>query len=407
MEYNYELLRKCHGLRFRATIANKPQEGVIKVTSEGVMLCYGNEDPGYLVTFGRRETLSFSNETFAILPNDFEIVPRDPETYQDWQVGDVIRFYGNNEIIFRSGEVVVFKYANDKASNIFTCRELFRRGYRLVLTDIEQQIIEERNKPEWTPQDGDIVAWKYQENFGNPAISIYKEKERGYATIYASGSTEYSTDVIFAMDIIRPATDEEKQRLLDAMAKDGRRWNAEKKVVEDIEPEDDEAADVQKMISEALKGYTPKGEIEGFPIEVVAKMLERQYEQCKVVDVSIFEDNKATTALASGFDWDLTAEGENFWDRVIEDRDFSEFFKKYPKAEAPGAGMPFSFKRFDAVLVRDNDDDRWRAMIFSKKEGDKFYVLSYLGCPIYYKQCIPLNEDTEKLIETKNKYDER
>ena len=37
-----------------------------------------------------------------------------------------------------------------------------------------------------------------------------------------------------AMNIVRPATDEEKQRLFDAMAKKGMRWNAEKKVVEDI-----------------------------------------------------------------------------------------------------------------------------------------------------------------------------
>ena len=403
MEYNYELLRKCHGLRFRATFYGKPQEGIIKVTSENVMLCFGDEDPGYSATFGRMCARSFSKETFDRLPRDFEIVPRDPETYKDWQVGDVIRFYGNNEIIFRSGEVVVFKYSNDKASSIYTCSELFRRGYRLVRTDIEEQIIEEQKKYE--PQDGDIVAWKHQENDRNHAISIYKEERRAYATIYAHGGTEYSTDVTFAMDIIRPATDEEKQQLFDAMAKEGKRWNAKKKVVEDIEPEDDEPADVQKMISDALRGYTPEGDIEGFPIEVVAKMLERQYEQCKVVNVSVFEDNKSTAALASGFDWDLTAEGEHFWDRVIEARDFSEFFKKYPKAEAPGAGMPFSVKKFDPVLVRDTDDDRWYPNVFLKKEGDKFWVLGVLGGFLCYNQCIPLNEDTEKLIDTAGKYE--
>ena len=323
MEYNYELLRKCHGLRFRATIANKPQEGIIKVTSEAVILCYGQEDPGYLVTFGRREVLSFSKETSAILPGDFEIVPRDPETYKDWQVGDkIIRNDRENTVIFRCGEVVLYKDHNNKCCACpYTCEELFGKGYRLVLTDIEQQIIEER------------------------------------------------------------------------------------KVVEDIEPEDNEPADVQKMISDALKGYIPEGNIEGFPVEVIAKMLERQYEQSKVVDVSVFENNKAASVRISGFFWADTVEGSDFWDRVVMGRDFSEFFKKYPKAEAPGAGRPFSFKKFDAVLVRDNDDDRWSVMIFLKKEGDKFYVFSYLGCPIYYKQCIPLNEDTEKLMNTTKKYE--
>ena len=34
--------------------------------------------------------------------------------------------------------------------------------------------------------------------------------------------------------MLRPATEEERQRLFDAIAKEGKRWNAEKKVVEDI-----------------------------------------------------------------------------------------------------------------------------------------------------------------------------
>ena len=186
--------------------------------SEGVVLCYGNEDPGYLVTFGRRDTLSFSEQTFSILPSDFEIVPRDPETYKDWQVGDKIagRYSDKGgEVIFRCGELVIYKYKDDgRASIPFTCEELFdNKDCRLVLTDIEQQIIE--GQKEYEPQDGDIVAWKDKDDDGNPAISIYKEKGRGYATIYAYGSTEYSTYVTFAMNIIRPATDEETRRLFD------------------------------------------------------------------------------------------------------------------------------------------------------------------------------------------------
>lgn len=88
------------------------------------------------------------------------------------------------------------------------------------------------------------------------------------------------------------------------------------------------------------------------------------------------------------------------------ERDFSEFFKKYPKEEAPGAGIP-SFKRFDTVLVRDRDNDIWLPRIFFKNEDNKFWVLSLSGSSVYYNQCIPLNKDTEKLIGTNNKYDER
>lgn len=79
----------------------------------------------------------------------FEIVPRDPETYRDWQVGDKVCEEEHKnawyEVIFRSGELVLFKDWNNWASNPMTCSEAFTRfGMRLVLTDIEKQIIEER-----------------------------------------------------------------------------------------------------------------------------------------------------------------------------------------------------------------------------------------------------------------------
>lgn len=239
MEYTYEFLRNCHGLRFRATICNKPQEGVIKVTREGVRLCYGEEDPGYLVTFGRRDTLSFSEQTFSILPNDFEILPRDPESYKDWQVGDKILDYDGfpHEVIFRSGELVICKDNEGNIGGGYTCEQVHRLGWRLVLTDIERQIIEERKKAEWKPQAGDIFAWKTNKEDEGNAISIYKEGHRGYATLYTTSRLGISTEMVLAMNVVRPATDEEKQRLFDALAKNGKRWNAEKKVVEDIEPE--------------------------------------------------------------------------------------------------------------------------------------------------------------------------
>lgn len=404
MKYTYEFLRECHGLRFRATLSNKQEEGIIKVGEDGITLCYGAKDPGRMFIFERTKTLSFTEQTFGILPNDFEIVPRDPETYQDWQVGDkIIRNADVCTVVLRCGEVVLYKYEREGVTRCCTCpyicEELFCDGCRLVLTDIEKQIIEERK---WKPKDGDI-CFAETDARTQKFIIIYKDASYSLADLHGTG-WKLREGVSWEYSHIRPATDEEKQKLFDAMAKEGKRWNAERKLVEDIKPEDDEAADVQKMISDALKGYIPKGNIEGFPVEVIAKMLERQYEQSEVVDVKVFENNRAACVECSGFDWKETLEGDNFWYNVIYGRNFSEFYERYPKAEAPGAGIP-SFKRFDSVLVRDKDDDRWRVMIFSKKEGDKFYVLSYFGCPIYYKQCIPLNEDTEKLINTKEKYE--
>ena len=237
MKYTYEFLRKCHGLRFKATLNNKPQEGIIKVMSDCIMFCLGDEDYGRLFTFERRNTLSLSAESFRLLPSDFEVVPRDPETYKDWQVGDVIVYKRNNErfvIVFRCGEIVFYKKENDRCSSqAYTCEELYyENNCRLVLTDIEKQIIEEQEASEWKPQDGDIC---YAQTKRTPQRFIFIEGHRQYMLIDLTNSGYgLDTDKAWEYSYVRLATDEEKQKLFDALAKVGKRWNAEKKCLEDI-----------------------------------------------------------------------------------------------------------------------------------------------------------------------------
>lgn len=71
-----------------------------------------------------------------------------------------------------------------------------------------------------------------------------------------------------------------------------------------------------------------KGQLKGFPKEVVEKMLDRQEEQTGVREVEEFED-----FLISGFVWNKTIEGSDFWWAVILNRDFDLFFEKYPKED--------------------------------------------------------------------------
>ena len=42
------------------------------------------------------------------------------------------------EIIFRSGELVVPKF-NDRAPYVFTCNELYKRGYRLDIKPLSEE----------------------------------------------------------------------------------------------------------------------------------------------------------------------------------------------------------------------------------------------------------------------------
>lgn len=70
------------------------------------------------------------------------------------------------------------------------------------------------------------------------------------------------------------------------------------------------------------------GDIKGFPIEVVEKMIERQVEQGDKADVDVFQ-----YTATGGFFWDETTEGCGFWSEVIINKNFDLFFEKYPKKE--------------------------------------------------------------------------
>lgn len=68
------------------------------------------------------------------------------------------------------------------------------------------------------------------------------------------------------------------------------------------------------------------GQMEGFPVEVLQKMLERQFEQNGFCDVTTFQEDRT-----SGFLHAKTSEGRVFWLNVITCRNFDLFFAEYPK----------------------------------------------------------------------------
>lgn len=222
-------LTKCNNCRFRAKDEDGDISGRIRVSERGAVYLFvdGQGNKGFLAD--RMQKMGIT---------DFEIVPRDPETYKDWQVGDLIwdsyESGNNGRIIFRSGDFVA---ADIDGCTCYTCEELFDDGYRLVLTDIEERIIAEKKKYE--PQDGDICYAESKEGYCTPFIYRHGGQNRTafYVALDKWGDVlMYHGNAIANVNIkiLRPATEDEKQRLFDAMAKKGKRWNAEKKVVEDI-----------------------------------------------------------------------------------------------------------------------------------------------------------------------------
>lgn len=288
MKYNYEFLRKCHGLRFRAEIAGKPAEGIVKVDNDKVYLCHGKELLGYPDAFHRAKvTMFFCEDVSQVGVSAFEIVPRDPETYKDWQVGDkIIRDDYAYIIIFRCGEIVFYKDSEDRCCACpYTCKELYDKGYRLVLTDIEEQIIE--GEETYEPQDGDVCylwgkhKWVFVKKDGSSYsdmyVSLCLERDR----LYYDGSIRYGSP-----EELRPATEDEKQKLFDALAKEGKRWNAEKKCVEDIlkpyEFKKGEPVMVRDKREDcwSLRVFEIKSDMPGYPYKVRFDSVSVSYRYC-------------------------------------------------------------------------------------------------------------------------------
>lgn len=94
-------------------------------------------------------------------------------------------------------------------------------------------------KDKYVPKDGDIVCDPVS-CCGVVAICAGTNKAGGIKTHAAYLMHEdiidarFSEDGLCETDNCRPATEAEKQRLFDALAKQGKRWNAEKKCVEDV-----------------------------------------------------------------------------------------------------------------------------------------------------------------------------
>ena len=73
-----------------------------------------------------------------------------------------------------------------------------------------------------------------------------------------------------------------------------------------------------------------KGDIKAVPMGVVVRMLDENELQGYEVDVKEFQKD-----ILSGFDWDKTEAGEDFWgcvlDYDIKECDFELFFERYPE----------------------------------------------------------------------------
>lgn len=191
MKYDFS---KCNNLQFKAKDdGGIVREGFLKVSSRGtVYVYYSNENKIFnhflQIEFDGYHGIFTDATKFGewAEKHDLEIVPRDPETYTDWKVGDRVMDKdtgGIHAIAAKLGDIVFL--LNDNNAVTSTCTARLTKYYTLVLTDYEQELIhaEQEKKKECPFKEGDKVlvrdsdtSWKFDifQNYEENACYSYE-----------------------------------------------------------------------------------------------------------------------------------------------------------------------------------------------------------------------------------------
>ena len=148
------------------------------------------------------------------------------------------------------------KVSDEKATEIISLIEEHYGGkLNLSTLEIEKQ-------PEF--KDGDIVAIVVRKC---THIAIFQSRQEAYIGFHAvlCQNDELLLEEPFREDVgdieLRLATDSEKQQLFDAIEKDGKAWDAEKKAILDLKPKKSEFKIFQKVL---VRNYNGEEWIPGF-----------------------------------------------------------------------------------------------------------------------------------------------
>lgn len=194
MKYDFS---RCNNLQFKAKDdGGIVREGFLKVSSSGtVYVYYSNENKIFnhflQIEFDGYHGIFTDATKFGewAEKHDLEIVPRDPETYSDWKVGDRVRCMSGAEIVYdiaaKLGEVV---FLSKNRSQVLTLPiNILARDFKLILTDYEKEVIYaqelEEKKKKCPFKEGDKVlvrdsdtSWEFDifQNYEENACNSYE-----------------------------------------------------------------------------------------------------------------------------------------------------------------------------------------------------------------------------------------
>ena len=196
--------------------------------------------------------------------------------------------------------------------------------------------------------------------------------------------------------IKRFATDSEKQQLFDALAKEGKAWDAEKKQIVDLKP----AFEIGKL-------YVFREEDEDGELTIIGELIAKNESEDTLTFGNQYEIETEKFVTDQTFDLRISVNKEL---REATENEVELLNKHYDiwKNGKEEREQP-AFKTFDKVLVRDGGEYEWLPALFVRDRGEganyRYKVLSLRsGKPAEFACCIPY-EGNENIIFTDHNID--
>lgn len=262
---------------------------------------------------------------------------------------------------------VVFEEINFNYANYPIITRRTKTNERFLLTKYGQHSTQEDNKCIIFPKgkttwEGFVPPYKD----GDIAISdkgdihLLRTSDSSYCAYRErwEGISKFDSTKTTGIKVVRLATEEEKQKLFDAIKANGYKWNAKTKTLE-------------KLI-------VPK-----FKVGDIIK--DKHGYKVRIAEVNIEDEYYGYVSLVANGVGCISFNEQDNWELI------------------PNKFDPKTLQPFDKVLVRDYSGKTWIAAFFSHiSDLTSFFNKFVTVAGRSYKQMIPYNEETKYLLGTNN-----
>lgn len=267
-------------------------------------------------------------------------------------------------------EMITFtfrKASDDEAQTYINSIEKFFGG------KLNRETLEiEKAQPDF--KDGDIVSLEIRYIDSEDVIAetyiLHGDYHNGENLNFYAGYRDNITDKVIYNSFVRPdktsvrkellryATKEEKQQLFDALEKEGKRWDSEKKQIVDLKP----AFEVGRL-------YVFNEDDEDGELTIIGKLIDKNESEDTLTFGDQYEIENQKFVTDQTFDLRISVSKEL---REVTDGEFLMFQKARTllEKEKEAKEQP-AFNVFDKVLVRNGKRFKWQPAFFVRDRGEE------------------------------------